>query len=94
MEVDVGDAVARMAVLEDAEHEAFPWLGMDGAVEEGAALNGLPADSDRQGIMPRGGLKESADRVGRLGRLESDRGSMRPGGAVVRDDMGRSQPRK
>ena len=39
--------------------------------------------------MPRGGLKESADRVGRLGRLEGDRGSMRPGGAVVRDDMGR-----
>ena len=39
--------------------------------------------------MPRGGLKERADRVGRLGRLEGDRGSMRPGGAVVRDDMGR-----
>ena len=39
--------------------------------------------------MPRGGFKESADRVGRLGRLESDRGSVGPGGAVVRDDMGR-----
>ena len=39
--------------------------------------------------MPRGGLKESADGVRRLGRLEGDRGSMRPWGAVVRDDMGR-----
>ena len=58
MEVDVGDAVARMAVLEDAEHEALPWLGMERAVEEGAALDGLAADGDRQGIMPRGGLEE------------------------------------
>ena len=30
-----------------------------------------------------------ADGVGRLGRLEGDSGSMGPGGAVVRDDMGR-----
>ena len=89
MEVDVGDAVARMAVLEDAEHEALPWFGMERAIEKGAALDGLAADSDRQGIMPRGGLKESTDRVGRLGRLEGDRGSMGPGGAVVQDDMGR-----
>ena len=89
MEVDVGDAVARMAVLEDPEHEALPWFHMERAIEEGAALDGLAVDGDRQGIMPRGGLKESADRVGRLGRLEGDRGSMGPGGAVVRDDMGR-----
>ena len=89
MEVDVGDAVARMAVLEDPEHESFPWLGMERVVEEGAALDNLAADSDRQGIMPRGGLEESADRVGRFRRLEGDRGSMGPGGAVVRHDMGR-----
>ena len=89
MEVDVGDAVARMAVLEDAEHEAFPRLGMERAVEEGAALDALAVDGHRQGVMPRGGLEESTDRVGRLGRLEGDRGSMGPGGAVVRDDMGR-----
>ena len=88
MEVDVGDAVARMPVLEDAEHEALPWFHMERAIEKGATLDGLAADGDRQGIMPRGGLKESADRVGRLGRLESDRGSMGPGCAVVRDDMG------
>ena len=62
---------------------------MERAVEEGAALDGLAADGDRQGIMPRGGLEEDTDRVGRLGRFEGDRGSMRPGGAVVRDDMGR-----
>ena len=89
VKVDVGDAVARMAVLEDSEHEALPWLGMERAIEEGAALDGLAADGDRQGIMPRGGLEESADRVGRLGRLEGNRGSVGPGGAVVRDDMGR-----
>ena len=89
MEVDVGDAVARMAVLEDAEHEAFPWFHMERAVEKGAALDGLPADSDRQGVMPRGGLEERADRVGSLGRFEGDRSAMGPGGAVVQDDMGR-----
>ena len=89
MEVDVGDAVARMPVLEDAEHEALPWFHMERAIEKGAALDGLAADGDRQGVMPRGGLKESADRVGRLGRPEGDRGSVGPGGAVVRDDMGR-----
>ena len=88
MKVDVGDAVARMAILEDAEHEALPWFHMERTIEEGVALDGLAVDGDRQGIMPRGGLEERADRVGRLGRLESDRGSMRPGGAVVRDDMG------
>ena len=44
--------------------------------------------------MPRGGLKERADRVGRLGRLEGDRGSMGPGGAVVRDDMRRIAAKK
>ena len=89
VEVDVGDAVARMAVLEDPEHEALPWFHMERAIEEGAALDNLAVDGNRQGVMPRGGLEKGADRVGRLGRLESDRGSMRPGGAVVRDDMGR-----
>ena len=44
---------------------------------------------NRQGVMPRGGLKESADGVRRFGRLEGDRGSMGRGGAVVRDDMRR-----
>ena len=39
--------------------------------------------------MPRGGLKESADGVRRLGRFEGDRGSMGPGSAVVRDNMRR-----
>ena len=39
--------------------------------------------------MPRGGFDERADGVGSLGRLEGDSGPMGPGGAVVRDDMGR-----
>ena len=89
MKVDVGDAVARMAVLENAEHEALPWFHMERAVQEGAAFDGLSADGDRQWIMAGGGLKESADGVRRLGRFEGDRGSMGPGGAVVQDDMGR-----
>ena len=94
MEVDVGNAVARMAVLEDAEHEALPWFHMERAIEKGAAFDNLAVDGNRQGVMPRGGLKESADRVGRLGCLEGDRGSMRPGSAVVQDDMGRIAAKK
>ena len=89
MKVDVGDAAARMPVLEDAEDEALPWFHMERAIEKGAALDGLAVDGDRQGIMPRGGLEKGADGMGRLGCLEGDRGSMGPGGAVVRDDMGR-----
>ena len=46
MEVDVWDAVARMAVLENAEHESFPWFGMERAVEKGAALDNLAVDGD------------------------------------------------
>ena len=67
---------------------------MERAVQEGAAFDGLSADGDRQWIMAGGGLKESADRVGCLGRLEGDRGSMRPGSAVVQDDMGRIAAKK
>ena len=44
MEIDVRNAVARMAVLENAEDEAFPWLHMERAVEKGAALNNLAVD--------------------------------------------------
>ena len=80
MEVDVGDAVARMAILEDAEDEALPWFHMERAIEEGAALDNLAVDGDPQGVMPRGGLEKGADGVGRLGGLEGDRGSMGPGG--------------
>ena len=94
MEVDVGDAVARMAVLEDAEHEALPWFHMERAVEEGAALDGLAVDGDRQGVMPRGGLEKGADRVGRLGRLEGDRGSMGPGALSSGTTWAASRPRK
>ena len=62
---------------------------MERAVEEGAAFDGLAVDGDRQGIVAGSGLEKGTDRVGRLGRFEGDRGSMGPGGAVVRDDMGR-----
>ena len=89
MEVDVRDAVARMPVLEDAEHEAFPWFHMERAIEKGTPFDNLAVDGDRQGVMPRGGLEKGADRLGRLGRFEGDRGSMGPRGAAVRNDMGR-----
>ena len=56
MEVDVGDAVARMLVLEDAEDEAFPWFHMEGAIEKDTAFDNLAVDGDRQGIMLRGSL--------------------------------------
>ena len=83
-----------MVVLEGAEYEAFPWFHMERAIEKGAALDNLAVDGNWQGVMPRGGLEESTNRVGRLGRLEGDRGSMGAGGAVVRDDIGRIAAKK
>ena len=94
MEVDVGDAVARMPVLEDAEDEALPWFHMERTIEKGTAFDNLAVDGNWQGIMPRGGFDERADGVGSLGRLEGDSGSMGPGGAVVRDDMRRIAAKK
>ena len=64
MEVDVGDAVARMPVLEDAEDEALPWFHMERTIEKGTAFDNLAVDGDRQGIMPRGGLDETRGRSG------------------------------
>ena len=37
-EIEVGVVVAAIAVPEDAEGQAAPWLGVDRAVEEGAAF--------------------------------------------------------
>ena len=86
VEVDVGivQAEAVPAVLEHAEHEAAPALGMERAVEEGAAFERLAAgrrgrdvlEDDRQRIVPGGGADCLADGIGvlGLGRLEGDGG--------------------
>ena len=86
VEVDVGivQAEPRPAVLEHAEHETAPALGMERAVEEGAAFERLAAgrrgrdvlEDDRQRIVPGGGADCLADRIGvlGLGRLEGDGG--------------------
>ena len=47
-EIEIGVVVAAMAVLEDAEGEAAPGLGMDCAIEEGPAVE-LLADDVRLG---------------------------------------------
>ena len=53
MEVEVGIVVTPAAVLEGAEHDAAPGLGMDSAVEEGAAVHGLAVEGHGQRIMQR-----------------------------------------
>ena len=61
-----------MAVPGDAECEAAPRLGMDRAVEEGPAVELLPAgfgtgdplEEDLQRVMPGGVLSRIADRGG------------------------------
>ena len=91
--VRVVPAEAVPAVLEHAEDQAPPTLGMQRAVEEGAALDDLPAgrrvrhvlERDRQRVVARGGLHRPADGLGGLGlrRLEADGGAVRPGRGVV-----------
>ena len=100
VEVDVGvvQAEAVPAVLEYAEHETGPALGMERAVEEGAAFQLLAAgrrgrdvlEDDRQGVVPGGGADCRADAVGvlGLGRLERDGGAARPGRGFVGMHLG------
>ena len=96
-DVEVGVVVAGMAVAEDAEGEAAPRLGMDGAVEEGAAGQrflaggvgfGAVLEDDRQRVMPGGVLRGAADRGGGLGRLERNRRSVRKRRGLVAMDRG------
>ena len=79
-EVEVWVVVAAMAVPEDAEGEAAPGLGMDRAVEEGAARqrSSSPAvpdlvpilEDDRQRVMAGGVLRRVPDRGGGFRRNE------------------------
>ena len=98
VEVDVGvvEAEARPAVLEHAEHEPPPALGVERAVEEGAAFELLSPgggvrrmlEDDRQRIVPGGGADAGADGLGVIGRAERDGGAMRVGRGVVGADFG------
>ena len=98
MEVDVGvvQAEAGPAVLEHAEHEPPPALGVERAVEEGAAFELLSPgggvrrmlEDDRQRIVPGGGADASADGLGVIGRAERDGGAVRVGRGVVGVDFG------
>ena len=96
MEVDVGvvQAEAVPAVFEDAEDEAPASLGMERAVEEGAAFERFAVgrgvrgvlEDDREWVMPCGGPDRAADFLGILGLrgLEGDGGALGPGRGVVR----------
>ena len=87
MEVDVGvvQPEAGPAVLEHAEHEPPPALGVERAVEEGAAFDLLSPgggvrrmlEHDRKRVVPGGGADASADGLGVIGRAERDGGAMR-----------------
>ena len=100
MEVDVRvvQAEAVPAVLEHAEHQPLPTLGMECAVEEGAAFERLAAgrgvrhvlEEDRQRVVARGGLGGAVDGVGGFGlrRLEGDGGAIGPGRGIVGMNVG------
>ena len=106
VEVDVGvvQAEAGPAVLEHAEHEPPPALGMERAVEEGAALDRLAAgrgaghvlEHHGQRIVTGGGLDGPANGDGVLGfrGLEGDGGAVGPGRAIVGLDLGVGLPEK
>ena len=90
-EIEIGVVVAAMAVPEDAEGEAAPRLGMDRAVEEGPAVELLPAgfgtgdplEEDGQRVMPGGVHGRIADRGGGFGGFERYRRAMRERRAVI-----------
>ena len=80
----------------DAEDEPLPLLGMDGAVEEGAAgqlfgggllLRGI-VEHDRQRVVPGGILGRVADRGGGFGRLERNRRPIGIRRLIVGMDLG------
>ena len=64
-EIEIGVVVAAMAVPEDAEGEAAPGLGMDRAVEEGPAVELLPAGLGTGDPVEHDGQTDSAVRRSR-----------------------------
>ena len=101
-EVEVGIVVAAAAVPEDAEGEAPPLLGMDRAVEEGAARQLLAVRRNGRGVgehyaqrIIAGGIRcRVADRGGGLGRPERNRRPVRERRAVAGANLGFPLPQK
>ena len=94
-EIEVGVVVAAIAIAEDAEGQAAPWLGVERAVEEGAAVELLADDvrpavglgardaleDDRQRIVACRGLGGVADGGGGFRSLERNRRAVRKRGS-------------
>ena len=87
-EVEVGLDVAAAAVPVDAEDEAVPALGMDGAVEEGLAFKRLAFERDRQRVVARCTGDRGADHFRGYRGLELHGGAGWIGRAVVVPDLG------
>ena len=89
VKVHVRNPVARMASPVGTEDETAPTLGVQRAVEKGAAPDNLAVEGDRKRIMARGGFEDELDAVLLPVRIEGDRGSMGPGRLVIELDLGR-----
>ena len=83
MQVEIRVVVAAAPGFEDAEPQAAPGLGMDSAVQIGAAVHGLAVEGHGQGIMQRRPGKCRLDRCQDLVRLERDGGAMRIRRALI-----------
>ena len=79
MEVEIGLVPVAASASEDAEGEAPPGLGMDGAIEEGPARDVLVVQPDRERVMPDRVLERAPDRLGVLFRIEAHRRAVGPG---------------
>ena len=100
-EVEVGIPVAGVTAPEDAEGETPPSLGVDRAVEKGAArqlfragsaILGAILEDHRQRVMPGGGLCRVADRGQGFGRLERNRRAVRERGLLIGPNLGVGLP--
>ena len=80
VEVEVGGVEAAEAIPENAEGEAAPVLGMEGAVEEGLPLHRLAVEGHRQRAVARGGGDGTLDRDEALVGHKRNGGAVGPGG--------------
>ena len=96
VEVDVGLARGAARVAEDAERDALPAFGMDGAGQERAPLQLLSVlggfwetgKANTEGEMARGDDRGIADGIGAFVDREGNGGAVRPWRMVVAVDDG------
>ena len=74
--------------VEDAEGESLPALDVEGAVEEGLALDGLAVDGHGQRTVARRGAEGGPDTFPALVRAEGDRGAAGQRGIFAGNDPG------